>query len=54
MVGAAEWGSGSGGGSSGGGVSGSGWSPAARVVGLSFFVFFCLAIYSSFFFFGAS
>lgn len=39
MVGAAEWGSGSGGGSSGGGVSGSGWSPVARVVVLSFFVF---------------
>jgi hypothetical protein len=40
VVGAAEWGSGSGGGSSGGGVSGSGWSPVARVVVLSFFVFF--------------
>ena len=40
MVGAAEWGSGSGGGSSGGGVSGSGWSPVARVAVLSFFVFF--------------
>ena len=38
MVGAAEWGSGSG--SSGGGVSGGGWSPVARVVVLSFFVFF--------------
>ena len=38
MVGAAEWGSGSG--SSGGGVSGGGgWSPVARVVVLSFFVF---------------
>lgn len=34
-----------------GGVSGSGWSPVARVVVLSFFCFFCLAIYSSFFFF---
>ena len=42
MVGAAEWGSGSGGGSSGGGVSGSGWSLVARVVVLSFFVF-CFA-----------
>ena len=40
MVGAAEWGSGSGGGSSGGGVSGGGWSPVARVVVLSFFVFY--------------
>ena len=39
MGGAAEWGSGSGGGSSGGGVSGGGWSPVARVVVLSFFVF---------------
>ena len=37
MVGAAEWGSGSG--SSGGGVSGGGWSPVARVVVLSFFCF---------------
>lgn len=51
MGGAAEWGSGSGGGSSGGGVSGGEWSPVARVVVLSFFVFFCLAMYSSFFFF---
>lgn len=34
-----------------GGVSGGGWSPVARVVVLSFFVFFCLAMYSSFFFF---
>lgn len=31
---------GSGSGSSGGGVSGGGWSPVARVVVLSFFVFF--------------
>lgn len=38
MVGAAEWGSGSG--SSGGGVSGGGWSLVARVVVLSFFCFF--------------
>ena len=37
MVGAAEWVSGSG--SSGGGVSGGWWSPVARVVVLSFFVF---------------
>ena len=36
MGGAAEWGSGSG----GGGVSGGGWSPVARVLVLSFFVFF--------------
>ena len=50
MGGAAEWGSDSGGGSSGGGVSGGGWSPVARVVVLSF-LFFCLAMYSSFFFF---
>jgi hypothetical protein len=39
VVGAAEWGSGSGSGSSGGGVSGGGWSSVARVVVLSFFVF---------------
>jgi hypothetical protein len=31
---------GSGSGSSGGGVSGGGWPPVARVVVLSFFVFF--------------
>ena len=37
MVGAVSGGSGSG--SSGGGVSGGGWSPVARVVVLSFFVF---------------
>ena len=41
MVGAAEWGSGSesGGSGSGGGASDGGWSPVARVVVLSFFVF---------------
>ena len=38
MVGAAEWGSGSG--SSGGGVSGGGWSPIARAVVLFLFSFF--------------
>lgn len=38
MGGEAEWVSGSGS-SGGGGVSGGGWSPVARVVVLSFFVF---------------